>query len=86
MLSSVLKSKRAIQVNIAIMRAFVRVRGILAAHRGLARKIEALERKYRRHDALIVEHKEVFDTLKKLIEAPLSEAAPRKSRFGFKPA
>jgi hypothetical protein len=86
MLSSVLKSKRAVQGNVAIMRAFVRVRGILAAHRSLAKKVEALERKYRRHDAMLVEHKEVFDTLKKLIEAPLSEAVPRKGRFGFKPA
>jgi hypothetical protein len=84
MLSSVLKSKRAIQVNIAIMRAFVRVRGVLAANRGLARKIVALEKKYQHHDAVLVEYKEVFDTMKKLIEAPLPE--PRKSRFGFKPA
>ena len=86
MLSSVLKSKRAIQVNIAIMRAFVRVRGVLAAHRSLARKIEALEKKYQRHDAKLVEYKEVFDTMKKLIAAPLPEPEPRKSRFGFKSA
>ncbi len=45
MLSSVLNSERAVQVNIAIMRAFVRLREILALHKDLARRIEALERK-----------------------------------------
>ncbi len=45
MLSSVLRSEQAVQVNIAIMRAFVRMREILATHKDLARKIEALERK-----------------------------------------
>lgn len=44
MLSSVLNSNRAIEVNIAIMRAFVRMRSILAAHKELARKLEALEK------------------------------------------
>jgi hypothetical protein len=48
MLSSVLKSHRAIQVNIHIMRAFVRLREVLASHRELATKLERLERK---HDA-----------------------------------
>jgi hypothetical protein len=46
MLSSVLRSPRAIQVNIEIMRAFVRLRQLLAAHADLARKLEALENKY----------------------------------------
>ena len=50
MLSSVLRSERAVLVNIAIMRAFVRMRAILATHRELARKIEALERKDLEHD------------------------------------
>lgn len=44
--SSVLRSKRAIQVNVEIMRAFVRLRQILASHADLARKLDALERKY----------------------------------------
>src|SRR5208337_5297038 len=46
MLSSVLNSPRAIQVNIEIMRAFIRLRRMLAAHKELARKLEALEKKY----------------------------------------
>ena len=46
MRSSVLRSKRAVQVNIEIMRAFVRLRRILASHADLARKLEALEKKY----------------------------------------
>jgi len=46
MLSSVLRSKRAIQVNVEIMRTFVRLRQMLATHKDLARKIEALEKKY----------------------------------------
>jgi hypothetical protein len=46
MLSSVLRSKRAVQVNIEIMRAFVRLRKILASHADLARKLEELEKKY----------------------------------------
>src|SRR3989449_8791021 len=45
MLSSVLRSPRAVQVNIAIMRAFVRLRGVLASSEALARKLHALERK-----------------------------------------
>jgi hypothetical protein len=44
MLSSVLRSPRAVQVNIEIMRAFVRLRGILAAHADLARRLDELER------------------------------------------
>jgi len=46
MLSSVLRSKRAVQVNIEIMRAFVRLRSILSSHAELARKLDALERRY----------------------------------------
>ena len=50
MLSSVLRSKRAVQVNIVIMRVFVRLREILLTHKDLAHKLEALEKKYREHD------------------------------------
>jgi len=48
MLSSVLRSQRAVQVNIAIMRAFVKLRGILASNRELARRLDAMEKKYDR--------------------------------------
>ena len=46
MLSSVLRSKRAVQVNVEIIRAFVRLRRMLSSHADLARKLEALEKKY----------------------------------------
>ena len=74
MLSSVLRSQRAVQVNIAIMRAFVRLREILATHKGLARKLEELERKY--DDQFRV----VFEAIRQLM-APLPE--PKKGRIGF---
>src|SRR5213594_2866689 len=60
MLSSVLQSDRAVEVNIFIMRAFVRLREMLATHKDLAAKIEALEKKYRTHDAVI---REIFKTI-----------------------
>jgi hypothetical protein len=55
MLSSVLKSTRAIQVNIAIMRTFVRLRQILATHRGIAEKLQAIERKYDKRFKVVFE-------------------------------
>lgn len=74
MLSSVLRSKRAIQVNIAIMKTFVRLREWLATHKDLAQKLNALERKY---DA---QFKVVFDAIRKLMAAP----EPPKRRIGFR--
>ncbi|MBI5117441.1 ORF6N domain-containing protein [Candidatus Poribacteria bacterium] len=74
MLSSVLNSPRAINVNIEIMRAFVRLRQMLASHADLARKLEALERKY---DA---QFKVVFEAIRQLM-APQSEKAQK--RVGF---
>jgi len=75
MLSSILHSKRAIQVNIEIMRAFVRLRRILSSHADLARKLEELEKKY---DA---QFRVVFDAIRRLM-AP-SEPEPPKKRIGF---
>jgi len=75
MLSSVLNSETAIKVNIEIMRAFVRLRRMLASHADLARKLEALEKKY---DA---QFKIVFDAIRQLM-AP-SEPQPPKRRIGF---
>ena len=69
MLSSVLKSEQAIQVNIAIMRAFSRVKELLATHRDLARKLEELERKY---DA---KFRGVFKAIRALMDR--SAAVPR---------
>jgi hypothetical protein len=73
MLSSVLNSERAIQVNIEIMRAFVRLRKILASHADLARKLEALEKKY---DA---QFKVVFEAIRELMRPP----EPKKRPIGF---
>jgi|SRR5579871_759386 len=76
MLSSVLKSDRAILVNIAIMRAFVSLREVAATYTNLARKLAELETRCDTHDANI---RLVFDTLKKLIDQP----ARRRKQIGF---
>ncbi len=85
MLSGVLQSKRAVCVNIAIMRAFVRLREILLTHKELAVKIEALELKYKSHDIKFSEYDEhiaaIFEAIKQLM-APLP--LPEKPKIGFK--
>ena len=77
MLSSVLNSERAIQVNIMIMRAFIRLRQMLESNEELNRKFVAVIRKLSTHDKYF---KVVFDELKKLTEVP---PQPRKA-IGFK--
>jgi len=85
MLSSVLNSERAIEVNITIMRAFVRLREILLTHKDLAIKIAALELKYKNHDMKLSEYDKhiaaIFEAIKKLMAPP-----PEKPRrmIGFK--
>jgi hypothetical protein len=74
MLSSVLRSQRAIRVNIEIMRAFIRLRQMLASHTELARKLEALENKY---DA---QFQEVFEAIR-LLMAP---SEPKRRAIGFR--
>ncbi|TKJ41059.1 DNA-binding protein [candidate division LCP-89 bacterium B3_LCP] len=64
MLSSVLRSEKAVQVNILIVRAFVKLRGILAAHKDLSRKLDEMEKKY---DA---QFKIVFDAIRELMTPP----------------
>lgn len=76
MLSSVLRSKRAIQVNIAIMRAFVKLRQILSTHKALAHKLEQLERKIEKHDGEI---RTIFEAIRQLM-TPLEKP---KRRIGF---
>jgi hypothetical protein len=66
MLSSVLKSERAVEVNIAIMRTFVKMRELMASHVELARKIEAMEKKYDE------QFQEVFTIIKKMLIPPPS--------------
>ncbi len=76
MLSSVLRSKRAVQVNIEIMRAFVRLRRILSSHKELARKLEELERRIGAHDQKI---EAVFQAIRQLMTPP----DPKKLKIGF---
>jgi phage regulator Rha-like protein len=73
MLSSVLRSSRAVQVNVAIMRTFVRLREMLATHEELRRKIDAMEKRY---DARF---QAVFDTIRQMLETPV----PAKKHIGF---
>jgi hypothetical protein len=74
MLSSVLRSPRAVQVNIEIMRAFVRLHQMLQQNAGLARKLAALEKKYD------TQFKVVFDAIRGL----MAPAGPRRKRIGFR--
>jgi len=73
MLSSVLRSKRAVMVNIGIMRAFVKLREMLASHRDLARKLAEMEKRY---DA---QFKVVFEAIRK----PMEPAKKPRRRIGF---
>ena len=74
MLSSVLNSDRAVHVNIEIMRAFVRLRQMLASNAELNRKLNALEKKY---DS---QFKIVFDAIRQLMTPP----EPKKIKIGFR--
>lgn len=73
MLSSILRSDRAVQVNIAIMRAFLQLRAMLTTHEDLRRKISELEKRYdsKFHAA--------FATLRQMLETPI----PPKKQIGF---
>lgn len=74
MLSSVLNSERAVQVNIEIMRAFVRMRQILASNAELAGKLDELEKRYDR------QFKVIFDAIPELMTPP----APKRKEIGFR--
>jgi len=75
MLSNVLRSKRAVQVNIATMRAFVRLREIMATHKDLARKLEEMEGKYD------FQFQIVFEAIRQLMAPP--PPPEKKKRIGF---
>ncbi|MFA5271331.1 MAG: ORF6N domain-containing protein [Candidatus Omnitrophota bacterium] len=77
MLSSVLNSELAIQVNIAIMRVFVRLRQIFSTHKELVVKLNELEQKSEKHDGEI---KAIFDVIHQLME-PISQEPKRKIGF-----
>jgi hypothetical protein len=74
MLSSVLRSKRAVQVNITIMRAFVQLREMIASNKGLTRRLNELEKKY---DG---QFRVVFEAIREL----MAEPEPKSRRIGFK--
>ena len=76
MLSSVLNSDRAIEVNIQIMRAFVKLREMIASHTDLARKLNALEKKYNDN------FKVVFEAIRALMTPP--EKPKKKIGFGLR--
>ena len=79
MLSSVLNSERSVQVNIAIMRAFVRLKQVLATHKELAAKLRELEQEVSKHNKLIIE---IFEIIKQLALPPKSKPKPQ---IGFCP-
>lgn len=70
MLSSILNSERAIHVNIQIMRAFVKLRELMASHKDLRNKIEQMEKKYDRQCQI------VFNAIKRLLEPPQKPKRP----------
>lgn len=76
MLSSVLNSDRAVEINIQIVRAFVRLRQMIASNKALTRKLDALERKLATHDVHI---QSLFEAIRQLM-TPLE---PKKRRIGF---
>jgi hypothetical protein len=78
MLSGVLHSHRAVLVNVAIMRTFVRLRETLANHKELARKLSALENKVANHDEHI---RSLFDAIRELLSPPDAQ----KKQIGFVP-
>ena len=77
MLSSVLSSKRAVALNILIIRAFVRLREYLATHQDLARKLEDVDRTQQEHGAHI---RQIYDCIDRLLEPP---PEPSRRRIGF---
>jgi len=79
MLSSVLRSRRAVAVNVEIMRAFVRVRRAVAQHADLARRLDELEQRYDERFG------EVFDAIRALVD-PAEEPTRPARRIGFRAA
>ena len=73
MLSTVLRSKRAVKVNIEIMRTFVKLRGVIASHKELSRKLSTLEQKYDK------QFRGVFDAIRQLMNPTTS----KQRRIGF---
>ena len=87
MAASVLNTNRAVQVSIFVVRAFVKLREVLAANQGLAQTLAELERKLAAHDTVLCEHKKEIEAivlvLRKLMDGP--KPRPRLRIGGFKP-
>lgn len=79
MLSSVINSEQAIQVNIQIMRAFVKLQELMISHKDLARKIEDVERKFKEHDQNFIA---IFQAIRGLLQKP-KEPQEKKRPIGF---
>ncbi len=80
MLSSVLRSPRAIQVNIQIMRIFIKIKEFMMIHKDLERKIEELQSQFKDHDKKIIL---IFEAIKQLLKE--DETSRKKEPIGFHP-
>jgi hypothetical protein len=80
MLSSVLNSERAIEVNIQIMRVFTKLREMMISHKDLARKIEDLEKKFQDHDKKIIQ---IFDAIRQMMAIPAPKYPYKSTKVGF---
>ena len=81
MLSTVLRTERAVQVNIAVMRAFVQLRRVLGTHAELARKLTDLEQRIEGHDTAI---RSLFDAIRQLMSPPQADNPPKEIGFHVK--
>ena len=80
MLSSVLNSDQAIEVNIQIMRVFTNLREMIIANKDLARKLEHVEKKFQDHDKKIIV---IFDAIRQLMSIPIDKDSYKRTRIGF---
>ena len=77
MLSSILNSKRAIQVNIAVIRTFVKLRKVISTHKELSEKLARLEQKFEKHDGEI---QNIFEAIRQLM---IVHDEPKRKKVGF---
>lgn len=83
MLSSVLRGERAALVNIGIMRAFVRLRRVLAANRGLEERMERAEKRLDAHDATLGDHEGAIQEVYEEVQRLMGPSEGPKRRIGF---
>lgn len=84
MLSSVLHSPQAVRVNIQIMRAFVRLRNVLAMNAELAQRLDEIEKRLGSHDKQFSDHEQLFvNVIREIKHLMSSPSAPKKRRIGF---